>query len=342
LNNFLFNFAASYSGGGHKRLYEYAKWFHRNGGARFIIHPRCGDLMAEFPNNDFLVVRQSYLQRSFNDCGYLDVIGKAVGQPDLYYSYGVPIYSRFGKVNWFHLSNVLPLGTKAIPLSAWDRAKVYYLGRRIRRGFTMADVISAESQHSLDLMHSVSPAHLFLSVNGSNDELAGLQSEPNEDREVVATVVGTYRYKALEDAFRVFEMLKESNNQLRLAIIGNVDTIPTKLRRSPDVDVRGTLARPEVINCLLKSRYYISTTYIENSYNAAAEGIFLAQESYISDIGPHRELLMNMHFDEVIVPRVGRRLLHIKRADLRGTNLKTWEMVIAEMIARFDEARRGT
>jgi hypothetical protein len=95
------------------------------------------------------------------------------------------------------------------------------------------------------------------------------------------------------NSFRVFEMLKKTNSQLKLVIIRSVLTVPAALRESWDVVVRGVLTRPEVIDCLRKSRYYISTARIENSYNAASEGVFLAEESYISDIGPHRELQMN-------------------------------------------------
>jgi hypothetical protein len=136
-------------------------------------------------------------------------------------------------------------------------------------------------------------------------------------------------------------MLKKTNSELQLMIIGNSQTVPEEFRGNPDITVRGVLTRPEVIDCLRKTRFYISTTYIENSYNAASEGIFLADESYISDIGPHRELLMNTRFDEVSVPGVKRPLLHVNRDDLCGANLKTWETVISEMIAKFHEIERG-
>ena len=144
-NKFLFNFAVSYSGGGFKRLYEYAKWFSENGGAWFIIHPRCGSLINEFPNNQFFLAAQPRYERIFNDCGYLDTIWSEIGQPDLYYSYGIPTYVPFGKINWFHLSNVLPLGSQGIPLPLFDRLKLGYLGWRIIHNFQNADVISAES-----------------------------------------------------------------------------------------------------------------------------------------------------------------------------------------------------
>jgi hypothetical protein len=42
---------------------------------------------------------------------------------------------------------------------------------------------------------------------------------------------------------------------------------------------------------LRRPRIYMSATHIENSYNAAAEGAFLAQETLTPDIPPHREVL---------------------------------------------------
>jgi hypothetical protein len=331
-NKFLFNFSVSYSGGGFKRLYAYAKWFNENGGAWFIIHPRCESLIKEFQNNHVFLVRQPRYQRIFNDCGYLNAIGKEIGQPDLYYSYGIPIYVRFGRVNWFHLSNVLPLGSQGIPLPLFDRLRLGYLGWRINHNFKNADLISAESNYSLGLIGVKQTEKFFLSVNGSNDELAYLQNKYSQKKDNIATVLGTYSYKALRDSYHVFEMLRKRDSELRFMIIGNERAIPKDLRHNKNIIVTGVLQRGDVIERLRKTKYYISTTRIENSYNAASEGVFFADESYISDIGPHRELLMNMPFDQISVPNMSRPVLHVKKENISGANLKTWEDVITEMI----------
>jgi hypothetical protein len=136
-------------------------------------------------------------------------------------------------------------------------------------------------------------------------------------------------------------MLSRLDSELKLVIIGNPDWVPAALSRKQNVAVRGLQPRPAVIECLRNSRIYISTTRIENSYNAAAEGIFLAEESYISDIGPHRELLLRMPFEEVSVPGLRSKLLHVRRKDLTGANLKSWETVVVDMMARFHEALRA-
>jgi hypothetical protein len=340
-SRFLFNFAASYSTGGYKRLYEYAKWFNGNGGAWFVIHPRCSQLTAEFANNRFFVVSQSRIERLYNDCAYLKTIEQQIGQPDLYYSYGIPLYFRFGKICWFHLSNVLPLGGRALLLSLPARLKFALLGMKIRSGFEYADVISAESASSLKMLGAPSPERLFLSVNGSDDELVWLRSRQVTLKEDIATVVGTASYKALDDSYRLFEQLKQRNAQLKLIIIGHSNWIPRALTRKHDVTIRGLETRSAVIDWLRKTRIYISTTRIENSYNAAAEGIFFADESYISDIGPHRELLLGMPFENLSVPGVRIPLLHVHRDRLTGANLKDWQTVVVDMIARFHQAMRS-
>lgn len=338
-NRYLFNFAVSYSGGGHKRLYEYAKLFNEKGGAWFVVHPNCQYLASEFPNNHYFVVHQTKWQRLFSDCAYLKVIKQEVGQPDLYYSYGIPIYTRFGKINWFHLSNVLPLALQNIPITLFDRLKLGYLGRRIRKYFCNAEVISAESKFSLEVIGREHGDKLFLSVNGGDDELAQIADSTTPVKANFATVVGTYEYKALDHVLIVFEMLKKTNPALKLRIIGNDAMLSATLRHREDVSILGLLKRSAVIDCLRESKYYISMTYIENSYNAASEGIFLADESYISDIGPHQELLDGTKFRRVELPGIDRMMLHVARSEISGRNLKSWNQVVSEMILRFEEIR---
>jgi hypothetical protein len=338
-NAFVFNFAASYSSGGLKRLQEYAKWFDKNGGAWFVIHPLCAGLTAEFPNNRYFIAKQSRFKRLYDDCAYLPALFKSMGAaPELYYSYGIPLYSRFGRINWFHLSNVLPLDARGIPLSLSERLTFHYLGWRFRRGFRYADVISAESDSSLRLLDGEDPGKLFLSVNGSDDELNQFQERRIAGKEDMVTVVGTHRYKALEESYSLFRALKEKNSLLKLIILGNDKWVPKSLRDAKDVVIPGMIRRSQVIDYLRKTKIYISTTLVENSYNAASEAIVFADESYISDIGPHRELLLNMPFERVHVPGVSKPLLHVKREDLSGANLKTWDTVVRDMIARFRKA----
>jgi glycosyltransferase involved in cell wall biosynthesis len=217
-------------------------------------------------------------------------------------------------------------------MSPFDRLKFYVLGRRISAKLPFADIISAESNSSLELLAGRGARKMVLSVNGSDDELRYLREGPWGDKENVAMVIGTYRYKALDDSFRVFEMLRRKDPELRLIVIGNEKQIPRYIKHNSAVVVKGLLARNEVIKLLRTTRIYISTTEIENSYNAASEGIFFAEESYISDIGPHRELLADMIYERISVAGVATPILRVKRSGVSPGRLKTWDQVIREMI----------
>lgn len=343
----LFNFAASPIGGGYKRLFEYARWFDARGGAWFIVHPQCTSLAETFPKNRYFVGHQTAVQRLVSDAGYLDEVLREIGEPECYYSYGIPIPRRCAPRTWFHLSNVLPLGLAGIPTPIRLRLKFALLGWRIRRRLAVADVVSAESRNSLRLLGATPDGRYVVSVNGSDDELAHLASGAAEPKENIATAVGTYWFKCLDDTLRVFDTLRAANPGLTLVVIGGTTPwhrghgmiIPDALVRRPDVLLTGALPQQEVIGYLKRSRFYLSTTRAENSWNAASEGVFFADESYLSDLGPHRELLHGQAFEEVAVAGVDRPLLHVRRERLTGANLRTWDVVVTEMLARMRAGR---
>jgi len=343
-NKYLFNFAVSCTGGGRKRLEQYSKWFACRSGASFVAHPQCASLQSEYQANRYFFVRQSSFDRLVHDCFYLRPILAEIGTPDLYYSYGIPLYERVGRVNWFHVSNALPLHPRGVGLSLIDRLKFGLLGRRIVNALDHADVISAESRSSLRLLPRAQANRHVLSVNGCDEAISALGIADRNPREDTATVVGTYSYKALDDAYLTFEMLRERNPRLRLVVIGDEAHIPSRVRRADGVSVAGRLTSEAVIRHLRSTKHYISTSRIENSSNADVEGVFLADESYLSDIGPHRELLAGEPFERVMVPGVPRGLLHARRTRLSGRNLVSWERVMEDMLGevgrRFIEGIR--
>jgi len=255
-------------------------------------------------------------------------------QPDFYYSYGIPIYHRLARINWFHLSNVLPLALRGIPLDFYTRIKLGLLGQRIKADLDNADVVSAESLYSLDVIGSDHAGELFLSVNGNDDEIEFFSRAVDLPKLSIATVVGTYIYKALDDTLRVYDFLKRSEPDLRLRVIGPEKTVPSSLRNHTGVDLVGLQVPTDVITSLRQSRFYISTTHIENSYNAAAEGIYLADEAYISDIEPHRELLAGQSYQTVNIAGIDRPMLHVRRDDLTSNVLKSWAQVAEDMMCK--------
>jgi glycosyltransferase involved in cell wall biosynthesis len=334
-NKFLFNFAATSTGGGLKRLHEYAKWFDKKGGAWFIIHPKCKLLKKELPNNKYFVVLQNVFERIFKDCDYLYELKKKIEKPELYYSYGIPIYYHFGKVNWFHLSNILPIHYLNIRLSLYDRyLRLSLLGYKIKSNFHNAAIVSAESYNSLKLIKNKNIRKTFLSLNGSDDEIKFLKKKNILKKEDFAVVVGTQYYKNIMDAYTVFENLKKKNNFLKLVIVGNQKYIAKELIKNTSVLLAGEIQQKDVIEILKKSKYYISTTSIENSFNAASEGIVFAEESYISNIGPHRELLRNECYDMVTIPNLPYKMMKIKRKNFKGKNIVSWNNIILEMIQK--------
>src|SRR5437868_13759538 len=120
-HDILFNFAASPVGGGLKRLHEYARWFDAHGGARFVVHPKCERLQDEFTRNEFVIARQSGASRILRGVLAVRKLQRTHGSPQCYYAYGIPLDGRIGHVNWFHLSNVLPLSWRGIPAPAASR-----------------------------------------------------------------------------------------------------------------------------------------------------------------------------------------------------------------------------
>jgi|APSaa5957512535_1039671.scaffolds.fasta_scaffold28184_1 hypothetical protein len=335
---FLFNFSVTRTGGGLKRLYEYTKWFHKRGGAWFVIHPNCEFLIEEFPNNEYFTVSQVRAQRVLKDCNYLPDIREKIGTPDLYYSYGIPIYYRFGRVNWVHISNILPFKSQGMGLSLFDKYIKYpILSRKMKGNYKNADIISAESCNSLNLIKDQDVDKLFLSVNGSNDELFFLRNKFEMVKSNIAVVVGTQKYKALLDSYHVFKALKKKNKFLKLLVIGGRESIPVELMSSKDVIAIGVLRQGDVIEYLKKAKYYISTTLVENSFNAASEGVIFADESYISDIPPHRELLENEPFEQVSISHVSNPVIRIKREGIVGVNLKLWDDIIFELIQKVNK-----
>ena len=166
-------------------------------------------------------------------------------------------------------------------------------------------------------------------------------SKGSRKKDDIASVAGTYKYKALNDSYRIFEMLRKQNNRLKLIIIGDDKPVPGNLLNNKNVIVKGVLPRGDVIEILQKTKYYISTTHIENSYNAASEGVLIADESFISDIGPHRELLENIPFERISIENMKRPVLHVKRKDILEVNIKTWDTIIVEMLNHISLFKNG-
>ena len=175
----------------------------------------------------------------------------------------------------------------------------------------------------------------FLSINGSDDEIEFLKKKINIIKKNLAIVVGTQSYKNIIDAYAVFENLKKNNKFLKLIVIGDKKQIPKKLMKNTNILFTGVVQQSEVIKLLKESKYYISTTSIENSFNAASEGVVFADESYLSDIDPHRELLKNENYELISMSNLPYKLIKVNRKLFKGKNILLWNDIIVEKINKI-------
>ena len=327
------NFSSSYSGGGLRRLVETAKCFDKRDGCYFIIHQKAYKYLKDYcKNNVYYVVTQNKIRRLFDDGYYLQNILDVIGTPDIYFSYGIPIFFRIGKVNWFHISNALSLTTQKINMPIIQRLKMILLKYRILKSLNHVQIISGESEFSLNLIKSIIKLQLHLiyfSVlpNGINEhELNSLQKIVN-DKEHYAVTIGTYAYKNLGVAFRLFKYLKEKDKKLKtFIIIGNIDDLPIKLRVNKNVIVDKGATRESVIDLLSNAKYYISASQIENSSIAALEGLIFSKSVILSDIPSHREMLKDIHFEELFVKGIKDIFLVANNeSNLDLPNIYSWE-----------------
>lgn len=338
--NFLFNFSSSYSGGGLKRLLAFSEWFNKNGGANFIVHENLYGKLDNFSFNNYYYINISKFKKLLNNNKYVyDILGK-IDKCDFYYSYNIPIKNTTAKKSWFHLSNVLPFTNMSnfnIPFKR--KIELWWLGALTRKCLNNFDFISAESRFSINMLDLDSRKKCQVSPNGSDEEIQTISNFVNQDIEKnYAVVIGTYHHKNLMDSYKIFKHLETNNIGLKLAIFGEKQTVPYQIKKDVNIELYGVTEHKEVLKFLANCKFYINTTMIENSWNAASEGIFLARESYISKIPPHNELLSDIKTTTSKTLDIFDKVMHVSRDNLKISKLITWEEIIKEMI-KFSEYR---
>lgn len=315
-NNYLFNFASSFSGGGRQILLSYLEFFDTHGGAHFIVNKSLGrDVEEKYKNNKFYFVSPTSFQRFFNDGFYLEKILKSQNF-DLFFSYGIPIYKRAGKKNWLHISNLIPMAPSIKFLNTIGMFKMYLLRRRLIKYSQNVDVLSADSQYALDLSEEQLGLTGRIKKKVLKNGMSGnLLEQEVKNRERVAITIGTQPYKDLITLYKVFKKLKDEGVVDSLLVVGDKGRIPKEMLESPDVIAKGIVSHEDVTELLASSKVYISTSLIENSSVASLEGAFLCEECILSDIGPHREMLEDLGLEEKRL-KISEELevLHIKEA----------------------------
>ena len=333
--NYLFNFSSSHTGGGLKRLMAYVIWFNNNGGAHFIVNKKLKAKLNNFSINTYHYVDIKRFQKLINDQEYVDIAIKEMCECKFYYSYNIPLKKNNAQVKWFHLSNVLPFSDMSkFNIPHRRRIELIWLGILTRLGFKFCDFISAESKFSLNLLGLEKDKKLLVSVNGSNNEIDLISSLSFGDAlKNIAVTVGTYHHKNIFDSYKIYKYLRLRNKHLILLVVGDADTVPIDIKNDPQVELLGMIDHSKIFEILSNARYYINTSKIENSWNAASEGVYLAKESFISKIPPHIELLKDSPMELLTHMDTSHIIMKVSRDNLKTNKLKTWDEIIKDMIS---------
>jgi len=122
-------------------------------------------------------------------------------------------------------------------------------------------------------------AQLVVSVNGSDEEIT---SQSDSRLENIAVAVGTCQYyKCIDDVYKIYLHLHQSDPSLRLVIAGIAKDVPNYIQKDERVILRGVLTQLQVCELLKHAKYYLTATSIENSYNAASEGVFFLLKNHM-------------------------------------------------------------
>ena len=315
----LFNFASSFSGGGLKRLIETVKWFDMNGGAQFIVNSQAASKIKTYSdNNIFFEVSPQKILRLLNDGYYLNDILREAKKPDIYFSYGLPIFYSIAEINWFHVSNALTLRTKGIDLKISKRIEMSILKNRILSSLMHANIVTAESQYALGLVKKNSCYNFYTSIlpNGFDVNEFEYIGCKKSDYQSYAITIGSYKYKKLLVAYNLFKELNKLGNKLeKFIIVGDIKDVPSSLLSNRDVVVDRCDNRDDLVNLLSYAKYYISASQIENSSIAALEGLILSDNIAISNIPSHYEMLEKIPYKVILEPQSDTQFLVAKNSE---------------------------
>jgi hypothetical protein len=304
----LFNFSSSWVGGGLIRTTETVKWFDNNYGAYFIINDRIKNTISKNnKNNKYFFVSDNKAKRLFSDGYYISKIINEIGRPDIYFSYGIPIFKDIGRVNWFHLSNALALKTNRISLPLKTRIQMLILKKRIINSIKYTKIATGESEFSVNLLKEVisrrnSKCHFDVLPNGYDiDHIKKIIDKKRLVLPKYAITIGTYKYKKIKVALKLFHQIKEVNNLKKFIIVGSINNLPRSVIKDRFVEIKPNISREDLLSLLYNAEYYISTSQIENSSNAVLEALLLSKNIILSNIPSHNEMLENFKTKKIFL-----------------------------------------
>lgn len=295
----LFNFSSSYVGGGLIRTIETVKWFDNNMGACFIINSKIKNKVMKLnKKNKYFFIKESKILRLLNDGYYLSKIVKEIGRPDIYFSYGIPVFNDLANINWFHISNALTLKTKGISLPFVKRVQMWILKKRIVNSMKNTNIVTGESEFSVNLLRSENKnLNCFYDIFPNGFDISLLRNVLEKERKELdkyGITIGTFTYKNIEVALKLFHQIRKKNNLKKFIIIGDPLQVPRFIISDKFVEFRSNISREELFDLLYNSEFYISASQIENSSIAALEALLLSKNIILSNIPSHNEMLKNL------------------------------------------------
>ena len=304
----LFNFSSSWNAGGFERTKETVKWFDNNLGAYFIINNRIkNEISKHNKKNKYFFVSQNKIKRLLVDGYYMPKIIDEIGRPDVYFSYGIPVFNDIAKINWFHISNALTLKTKNISLPLIKRIQMWILKNRIIKSMKHVNIATGESEFSVKLLKDEvnnKKIKCYYNVLPNGYDMSIIENVLNKKRKTsykYGITIGTYAYKKLEVALELFHELKKLKKLKKFIIIGSFNDIPKSLINDRFIEFKSNISRKELFDLLYNAEYYISASQIENSSIAVLEALLLSQNIVLSNIPSHNEMLMNLKTKKMIL-----------------------------------------
>ena len=304
----LFNFSSSWVGGGLIRTIETIRWFDNNMGAYFILNTRIKDKVSKYNNNNkYFFVPDNKVKRLFSDGYYIPEIISEIGRPDIYFSYGIPIFSDIATINWFHLSNALALKTHNISLPLKTRVQMLILKKRILNSIKYTNIATGESEFSVNLLkENVNKRNLncyyYLLPNGyDTDHLNKILNKKRRVLTKYAVTIGTYKYKKIKVALELFHQIKKEHNLKKFIIVGSKNNLPRSIIKDKFVEIKPSIERYDLLKLLYEAEYYISASQIENSSNAVLEALLLSKNIILSSIPSHNEMLRKFKTKKIVL-----------------------------------------
>ena len=191
-------------------------------------------------------------------------------------------------------------------------------------------VVSGESEFTLDIYRKTTGWRRQFVLLPNGVEAFAHNNEGTRLPQAIA--VGNHRYKRLDRTCAVFERIRATRPLEKLLIVGELERMPSSARKKPYVECLGVLPHPQVLQHLMQSQVFISTSEIENSSNAVLEALALCGTVVVSDIPSHRELVGKCAGQPLVVD--GLRYLQVDAgAYALDRSQYSWNKTISHMLS---------